>query len=89
MAAQKLKVLIEQRWPRLCWSLLPAWLTPTVPSPLALGPAGITARRLQLTTNLMEQARLGSRTTPMSQATLMGQAIPKTSGDGLSSEGAF
>jgi hypothetical protein len=25
----------------------------------------------------------------MSQATLMGQAIPKTRGDGLSSEGAF
>ena len=37
----------------------------------------------------MDQAPLRSRATPMSLATLMGQAIPKTSGDGLSSEGVF
>jgi hypothetical protein len=37
-----------------------------------------------------DRAPLRSRATPMSQATLMGQAIPKTSGDGLRhSEGAL
>src|SRR3712207_461481 len=42
-----------------------------------------------MTTTLMSQATLRSRATPMSQATLTGQATPRTSRDGVSSEGVL